>query len=326
MQILIPDVLKPPIDIEKEIFGPDAQILAPNAKHAHEISDEIWESCDAILAYDQILFDRSLLAKLKNCKVIVRVGVGYDNVDLEGAKERNIFVCNIPDYGSEEVADHVMSLLLSLVRGLPEYINRVQQRDWSRENDLPFRLRGKTWAIIGLGRTGTATAVRARAFGVNIIFYDPYVYDGYDKALGLDRVESLEEVARRADIVSLHTPLTDETEKMINGDFFGKVSKPIFLLNAARGALIDIPALESAMREGVVKAAGLDVLPIEPNDDSQKLILDWENKEDWIKNRLIVTPHVAFYSPEAYIEMRTKAALEAKAVLEGRSPRNPLLL
>jgi C-terminal binding protein len=322
MIILIPDVLKPPTDIENSIFGPSAQIITPDAVHAEHIDDETWENCDAILAYDQIQFDASLISKLNNCKIIVRVGVGYDNVDLNEAKKRKIVVCNIPDYGSEEVADHVMALLLGLIRGLPEFVSRVRNRDWSRENSLPFRLRGKTMAIIGLGRTGTATAMRARAFGLDVIFYDPYVYDGYDKALGFERVESLNEVARRANIVSFHTPLTDETFQMFNQEFVDMLENQIILLNAARGSIINIKVLEQAMRDGNVKAAGLDVLPEEPNTDSQKLIADWERKEPWIKNRIILTPHVAFYSPEGYIEMRTKAALEAKRVLEGKPPRN----
>jgi len=200
-------------------------------------------------------------------------------------------------------ADHAMALLLSFSRGLHEYTRRAQQRDWSRENDMPFRLNNKVLGIIGLGRIGTATAMRARAFGMRVIFYDPYIRDGYDKVLGLERVESLNKIAERSDVISIHTPLTHETLGMINEEFFKYVKKGAIVINTARGAIIDITALEKAMRTGIIRSAGLDVLPVEPPDESQRLIVEWENGKDWLSGRLIVTPHVAFYSPEAREEI-----------------------
>ncbi len=324
MVILIPDVLKPPAEIEQQVFGKDAEIQVCQAVSAEQISPEDWARCEAILAYDQIQFTADLIRGLKRCKVLVRVGVGYDNVDLEAAQRHGLIVCNIPDYGSEEVADHAMAMLLSLARGIPEYHRRTRGRDWDRTNALPYRLRGKSLGIVGLGRIGSAMAKRGLAFGMRVLFYDPYKEDGYDKALGVERVESLAELAGKCDVVSLHAPLTDETERMIGRSFFDSLKRPIHLINTARGALIDIEALGAAMREGTVAAAGLDVLPIEPNVDSQTLVSAWEAQEAWIRDRLIVTPHTAFYSPESYREMRTKAALEALRVLEGNPPRNPV--
>ena len=322
MNILIPDVLKPPADIEREVFGPGAKIFLGEADKAEDISDELWHSCDAILGWDRIEYDRPLLSKLKRCKVIVRVGVGYDNIDLLEATKRNIIVCNVPDYGTEEVADHAIALLLSFSRGLIEYARRAQRRDWTRENHMPFRLNNKVMGIIGLGRIGTATAMRGKALGMRIVFYDPYINAGYDKALGMERVETLQEIAENSDIISIHTPLTNETKGMINEEFFKYVKRGAILINTARGAIVDIFALERAMRADTIRAAGLDVLPVEPPDESQRLIADWENDKDWLRGRLIVTPHVAFYSPEARAEMRRKAALGAKRVLEGKQPMN----
>lgn len=322
MNILIPDVLKPPADIEREVFGSAAKIFIGEAEKAGDVPDELWYSCDAILAWDKIEYDSSLLSKLKRCKVIVRVGVGYDNIDLSEARNMNIVVCNVPDYGTEEVADHTMAFLLSFSRGFPEYTRRARQRDWSRENHMPFRLNNKVMGIIGLGRIGTATAMRAKAFGMRVIFYDPYIRDGYDKALGLERVESLNKIAERSDVISIHTPLTHETLGMINEKFFEYTKKGAILINTARGAIINLSALEKAMMAGIIRSAGLDVLPVEPPDESQKLIVEWENDKDWLRGRLIVTPHVAFYSPEAREEMRRKAALGAKIVLEGKQPVN----
>lgn len=325
MNILIPDVLSPPADIEREIFGNDAQITIAGATSAEQISDDTWNACDAILAWDQIQYNAELIGKLKNCKTIVRVGVGYDNINLKAAAENNIQVCTVPDYGTEEVADHTMALLLALVRGFPEYVSRVKQRDWSRENHMPFRLRGKTMGIIGLGRIGTAVAVRAKTFGLRVIFYDPYKDDGYDKSMGIERVDNLEDIATQSEIISLHTPLTKETKGMIDQSFFSKIKHQPILINTARGAVIDIHDLYSAMRNETVNAVGLDVLPVEPSDDTQQLISEWEQNDPWLKGRVLVTPHVAFYSPEGYKEMRKKAAQEALRILNGELPRNNIL-
>ena len=322
MKILIPDVIKPPADIEIEIFGLEADIITGEATHSEMISDEIWKECNAVLAFDQLDYNKELLSKMSSCKVIVRVGVGYDNVDVVDAKNKNIIVCNVPDYGTEEVADHTMALLLSLVRGLPEYTRRVKLRNWNRHNSMPFRLRDKVIGIIGFGRIGTATALRSKAFGMKVIFYDPYINDGYDKALGVERVSLLEDIARESDIISLHTPLTHETKGMINDSFFAYVNRKPIIINTARGPIVEIAALEKAMREGVVKAAGLDVLPLEPSDDSQQLIVDWEQDEEWLRGRLLVTPHVSFCCPEAFEEMRRKAAEEALRVLNGGKAKN----
>ena len=322
MFVIISDVLKTAPDIEQKVFGVDTEILVAGKTHSNQISDENWKKCDAILAWDQIEYDATLLEKMRNCKVIVRVGVGYDNINSLKARELGIKVCNVPDYGTEEVADHAIGMLLSLARGLPDYINRARNGDWSRTHEMPFRLRGLTMGFIGVGRIGTATLMRARAFGMNIVFYDPYVNDGYEKALGVDRVDTLEDLAKIADIVSINTPLSEETNKMIGRKFFSVLKPGAIVINTARGPIIDLEALKEAMLNNIVRAAGLDVLPVEPSDDSQTLIRAWEKSEPWIKDRLIVTPHVAFYSPESYEEMRRKAAEEALRVVLGEQARN----
>ena len=322
MNILIPDVLSEPADIEAEIFGSDADIIVGEATSHKDITDEIWMNCEGILAWDVIDYNAELISKLKKCKVIVRVGVGFNNVDLMAAKKKKIVVCNVPDYGTGEVADHAIAFLLSLCRGLPEYTRRLMNREWNRFNPMAERLDKKVMGIIGLGRIGTATAMRAKAFGMKIIFYDPYIKDGVDKALNFTRVDTLQEIAEFSDVISIHTPLTSETHSMIDEKFFGLVKKEPIILNTARGLIIDLSALEQTMRKGIVKAAGLDVLPVEPSDDSQQLIVDYENDEEWLKGRLVVTPHIAFYSPQAYEEMRKKAAQEALRVLNGEKARN----
>ena len=322
MNILIPDVLSEPADIEAEIFGSDADIIVGEATSHKDITDEIWMNCEGILAWDVIDYNAELISKLKKCKVIVRVGVGFNNVDLMAAKKKKIVVCNVPDYGTGEVADHAIAFLLSLCRGLPEYTRRLMNREWNRFNPMAERLDKKVMGIIGLGRIGTATAMRAKVFGMKIIFYDPYIKDGVDKALNFTRVDTLQEIAEFSDVISIHTLLTSETHGMIDEKFFGLVKKEPIILNTARGLIINLSALEQTMRKGIVKAAGLDVLPVEPSDDSQQLIVDYENDEEWLRGRLVVTPHIAFYSPQAYEEMRKKAAQEALRVLNGEKARN----
>lgn len=322
LKILIPDAIYLPPDIEQGIFGSKAEVVAVDAKKTGGVPDELWHNCSAVLAYDTILYDAALLSKLKKCKVLVRAGVGYDNVDLAEAKKRNIIVCNVPDFCTEEVADHTMAFLLALVRYLPEYARTVQQRKWKRENDITFRLKDKVLGIIGMGRIGTATALRAQGFGLKVVYYDPYIRAGYDKVLSVQQVDSLEELASVSDIISVHTPLTSETRKMIDGKFFKNVKKGAILINTARGPIVDISALEQAMKKNIIKACGLDVLPVEPSDNSQKLIVDYEKDAEWLRGRLAVTPHSAFYSRESLKEIRVKSASEAKRVLEGKKPKN----
>jgi lactate dehydrogenase-like 2-hydroxyacid dehydrogenase len=319
--ILIPDRISKP-DIERKVFSDNYKIICPLATNENEIDDDLWNSANAVLASHDLTYNSKLIEKLISCKIIVRVGVGYDNIDLEAAKNKGIIVCNVPDYGTGEVADHAIAFLLSLCRGLPEYTRRLMNREWNRFNPMAERLDKKVMGIIGLGRIGTATAMRAKAFGMKIIFYDPYIKDGVDKALNFTRVDTLQEIAEISDVISIHTPLTSETHDMINEEFFGLVKKEPVIINTARGPIIDLSALEKAMREGIVKSAGLDVLPVEPSDDTQQLIVDWENGEAWIRDRLIITPHCGFYSQAALLELRQKAAREILRVMNGKRARN----
>jgi lactate dehydrogenase-like 2-hydroxyacid dehydrogenase len=237
---------------------------------------------------------------------------------------KNIIVCNVPDYGTNDVADHSFALLLSLVRGVDIYnhqLKRNMQWEWTTAGEL-HRLTDLTFGIIGLGRIGTASALRAKSFGMNVVYYDPYVPDGKDKALQITRVHFLNELLEKADIISLHTALTDETKYMVNKDFFKYTKKNSILINTSRGQIIDLDALYNALLGNVLQAAGLDVLPKEPPDSTHSLIQAWRAEEDWLAGRLLITPHAAFYNHESFIEMRTKAAEEALRILEGGQPKN----
>lgn len=323
--ILIPDRLSTPPDVEQEAFGSGFEILTPCATRTSEINDEIWEAADAILAWHDLQFTEEVIRKLKICKTIVRVGVGFDNVDLKAAGKYGIPVCNVPDYGTNDVADHAVALMLTLFRGIYAFSEKVRNSTtswhWNSAGTLQ-RVEGAVLGIIGLGRIGTATALRGKAFGMRIVFYDPYIPDGQDKALGVKRADSLPELLTQADVVSFHTPLTEETRGMCNGAFFHELKEGAIVVNTARGPIIELDALYQALRTERVRAAGLDVVEMEPPDPNHPLIRAWRNREDWIAYRLIITPHAAFFCEEAYREMRYKAALEAKRILNGEAPRN----
>ena len=320
--ILIPDVVVPPAQIEHDTLGEQYNIIVGQAQHANDISDDVWKESHGILAFHLMDYNSELLSKLENCQIIVRLGVGYDNIDLAEANQRNIAVCNVPDYGTEEVADHALGLLLSLVRSIPSYQQAIKNKNWHRNDNITFRLSGKTFGIIGLGRIGTAVAIRCKAFGMNVVFYDPYLDDGYDKALGIKRADTLEDFLTQCDIISIHTPSTDETRGMVGSDFLAKVKDGCVLINTARGDIINLNELYKSMKSGKVRACGLDVLPIEGHSNEQDLVIDYENNAEWLEDKLIVTPHVAYYSAEAYIELRYKAAKQIRDAIEGQVIRN----
>ena len=322
MKILIPDVIKDNGNIEKKIFGKKAQIIVCNASKTSEIKDNIWNNVDAILAFDTLTYDKKILSKLKKCKIIVRVGAGYDNVDLIEAKKKKIVVSNVPDYGIDEVADHTFSLLLSLNRNIFNFHNETKKGVWKRTGNKIFRLKDKTLGIIGLGRIGKAVALRAKAFKMNVIYYDPYLKSGYDKIFNVKYVQNLSNLAKTSDFISLHCPLTPETKNMINKNFFKKMKKNSVMINTSRGEVLNLSDLKDALKNKIKKGAALDVLEKEPLSPNHKLIKDYFEDKSYLKNKLIITPHVAFYSTTSVIEIREKAAIEAKIVLNNDKPKN----
>ncbi|MCL4166028.1 UNVERIFIED_CONTAM: hypothetical protein GTU68_010921, partial [Idotea baltica] len=207
------------------------------------------EDADAVMVYHYFRFTRSTIERLENCKVIVRPGVGYDGIDIEAARERGIPVCNVPDYGTEEVADSAIGMALALSRGTHFLNSRLRRGigDWNVEQAAPIqRLRGRTFGIVGCGRIGTATALRAKAFGFDVIFFDPYVPDGIDKALGIRRVDDLGALLESSHIVSLHCPLTAETRGLIGAGEISQMPCGSFLVNTARGGVVDTSAVIEA--------------------------------------------------------------------------------
>jgi len=247
------------------------------------------------------------------------VGVGFDNVDLEAAGKQGLCVANVPDYGTEEVADSAISLLLNLLRGTHRLAKQVQGGKWPTQDAKGTkRLRGKNVGLIGFGRIGKAFALRGKPFGFNICFYDPYVPDGTDKAFGITRFDDLKELLSTCEIISLHCLLSEETKHIINSITLSYMKPGSYLINSARGGLVCTKDLIESLKQKKLAGVGIDVIEDEPHSSDQSIsfpeLLEFEN--------VIITPHSAFYSDEAIIELRTKAALEAKRVLTGQKLRN----
>ena len=318
-----PGHMDPAYEIERAGLGPDIELRVMSNPDGGDMDGAEAREADAIITW-RTHINEAAIDRLERCRVIVRMGVGYDIVDVDAAKRRGIPVCNVPDYCTNEVADHTMALLLALSRGLMGYDEAVRSGNeaWKRPDARPlYRLTGQTLGIVGLGRIGTAVALRAKAFGMRVVFHDPYIPDGMDRALGLTRA-SLDELLAASDAVTLHTPLTDETRDLAGSDFFAKIKPGALVVNTSRGGVMDVGALEAALRDGRVAAAGLDVLPTEPPGPELGLIKAWRAGEAWVRGRLVLTPHAAFYSEESERDMWVQAAATARAVLDGRPPRN----
>lgn len=289
--------------IESAVLAGTAEVRRVEVKDETELPG--WfDEVDAIIIWHQVKLTALSLKRLHRCRLIVRNGVGYDNVDIKTAGALGIAVANVPDYGTEEVADHAMALALALLRNLPPLLAQTRAGGWDWkivEGRVP-RLSHLTFGIIGLGRIGTAVALRAKAFGFKVVFYDPYLSPGVEKALGLTRVDELADLLRMADVISLHCPLTDETRGMIDREAFKLIKPGSFLINTARGGIVDQTALKEALQKGILAGAGLDVVSSEPPDDPE--LTGMEN--------VLLTPHAAFYSRESFIECRRSSALIVK--------------
>ena len=321
--VLIPDHVSREVKIEEKILGVDYQIICYHNEDKH-ISESDWKTADGILLWHHINLNKDILNKINNCKVIVRAGVGFDNVDIELAKKRNIIVCNVPDYGTNDVADHSMALMLALARGIEKYNSEVKNNkkwDWYSAGELS-RISNSTLGIVGLGRIGTSMALRAKAFGMKVIFFDPYIPNGQDKALGITRYDDLVALLNESDVVSIHTPLTKDTKRLADKFFFKHMKDSAIIINTARGQIFDLDDLYDALLNNEIRAVGTDVLPDEPPNENHQLIKDWKNDESWVSGRILITPHSAFYNRESIIELREKAASELKRVLENKNPLN----
>jgi C-terminal binding protein len=267
------------------------------------------------------------MARFPKLRAVCRMGVGYDTIDRRAAADRQVLVLNVPDYGTTEVADHAFSLALALRRGLLLH-HEAQRKEpparWSYIRDpLVKRMGVQTFGIIGLGRIGTAVALRAKAFGCRVVFFDPYLPNGVELGIGVERARTLEELLQQTDTLSVHAPLTPETRGLLGTKELAMLPQGAVVVNTARGPIIDIDALAAALKSGHLAGVGIDVVPVEPPvEPVPELIRAYRARESWAEGRLIITPHSAFFSPQAWDDTRAKSAETMRAALLGPKPQN----
>ncbi|KAF1375617.1 hypothetical protein PFLUV_G00222060 [Perca fluviatilis] len=305
--------------VEMPILKDLATVAFCDAQSTQEIHEKVLNEAVGAMMYHTITLTREDLEKFKALRIIIRIGSGYDNIDIKAAGDLGIAVCNIPSAAVEETADSTLCHILNLYRrntwlyqALREG-TRVQSVEQIREvASGAARIRGETLGLIGFGRSGQAVAIRAKAFGFNVIFYDPYLQDGLERSLGVQRVYTLQDLLYQSDCVSLHCNLNEHNHHLINDFTIKQMRQGAFLVNSARGGLVDEKALAQALKEGRIRGAALDVHESEPFSFSQGPLKDAPN--------LICTPHTAWYSEQASLEMREAAATEIRRAITGRIP------
>ena len=327
MTVLYPEDRQIPDDtVEREIFGPEVRIVRRTKTALAELDPADCAEIDGLMIMRHAV-SAADIARFPRLRAIVRMGVGYDKIDRPAAAARSVLVCNVPDYGTTEVADHAVALALSLRCGVVLYHERMRAQPpapWGAvKNDLIRRLRVQNFGILGLGRIGTAVALRARAFGFHVSFYDPYLPNGAELALGIGRAATLEDLLRQTDTLSIHTPLTRETRGMLGRDQLALLPKGAVVVNTARGPIVDVDALLELLRDGHIAGAGLDVLPVEPPVDPIPAILRaYREREPGLEGRLVITPHAAWFTPESEHDNRRKSAETIRAALLTKRPQN----
>jgi D-3-phosphoglycerate dehydrogenase len=274
----------------------------------------VGRDADAILVtYAKLTAE--LIGQLTKCKAIGRFGLGVDNIDLAAAKQKGIAVNYVPDYCIREVSDHTMALLLALIRKIPLSNTVVQAGRWEMPAVVPItRIEGTVLGLIGFGNIPRLVAPKAQAFGIKVQAYDPFAKPELFKAAGVASVD-FDTLLKTSDYVSVHAPLMPETRGLLNAEAFAKIKKGAYVVNTARGPLIDEPALIAALDSGQVGGAALDVVTTEPLAKDSPLLG---------RNNVIVTPHTAFYSVEALEELQTKCASDVARVLSGEKAVYPI--
>ncbi|HEV8467529.1 MAG TPA: C-terminal binding protein [Pseudolabrys sp.] len=258
---------------------------------------------------------REVLTQFTRCKAIGRFGLGVDNIDLVAAKEKGMAVNYVPDYCIREVSDHAMALLLALIRKIPLSNRLVQSGRWEMPAVVPIRrIEGTVLGLVGFGHIPRLVAPKAQAFGIRVIACDPYAKPEVFKTAGVESVD-FDTLLQSSDYVSVHAPLLAATRGMMNAAAFAKMKKGAYIVNTARGPLIDEPALVAALDSGQIGGAGLDVVASEPLAKDSPLLG---------RDNVIISPHTAFYSIEALNELQTKCATDVARVLSGEKAVYPI--
>jgi D-3-phosphoglycerate dehydrogenase / 2-oxoglutarate reductase len=280
-----------------------------NVTSVEDVRDRV-AGADAVLnCYTPM--PKEVFEGLDGCRIIARYGIGIDTIDIEAATARRILVTNVPDYCIDEVSDHALALMLSILRGVVRSDRSTGTGSWGPAGGATIhRLRGRTLGLVGFGKIARALASKATAIGFAIIAFDPFVEDAAVRAAGAEPV-SLEQLLELSDVISIHAPLTDATRHLIGHDQFARMKLGAIVINTSRGGLIDTPALRGAIDSGRLAGVGLDVLETEPPDPDEPLLRHPD---------VVITPHIAFSSRESVAELQRKAAEQVVIALQGRVP------
>lgn len=299
-------------DVEKGIYDDhNIEYKVTRSDTVKEDFETFGKYADGIVAQIGFPCGADIISELDNCKIIAASGVGFNHIDLDAASEKGIYVTNMADYCIGEVSDHTIALALTVARRLRAYNEQVKSLGWNPLDTLPIkRLKGRTVGLLGFGRIAKEVARKFQVFGVEVIAHDEFVPKEAFAEYGVTQV-TLDELLDRSDILSLHVPLTEETEGLLNYDRLKQLKEGSILINTCRGAIIQEDALVKVMKEGHLAGAGLDVLTEEPPGRDQELL----HMEE-----VFVTPHSSYVSEESEYELRSRTSLNVIRAIQGETP------
>jgi D-3-phosphoglycerate dehydrogenase / 2-oxoglutarate reductase len=310
-KVVLTDYVWDSLDVENKTLGDVAELVPLQTKKPEEFIAQA-AGCDALLNTYAGPITADVMARMPKCKIIARYGIGVDTIDLDAATEAGIIVTNNPTYCIEEVAEHTMALLLGCARKVVFYDRLVRNGRWEVPPGKPmFRLAGATLGLVGFGNIARQVAIRAAAFGMKVLYSDPFVKQGQFDVPGT--AADFDTTLREADFVSIHPPLTRDTRKMMSDDAFSKMKRTAWIINCARGPIVDTEALVRALDRGLIAGAALDTTDPEPLPDPHPL----RGREN-----VTINPHVAWYSETAMAGLQAGAPGEVRRVLAGEWPVN----
>lgn len=307
MKILVSDPLHPS---GVELLRKAGEVEVAHGLQKEQLLEKV-RDIDALLVRSETKVTKEVIAAAKNLKVIGRAGVGVDNIDLGAATARGIVVVNSPEASSITVAEHTLGLMLSLARKIPSANASLKGGKWEKKKFMGIELRSKTLGVVGMGRIGSQVVKRAKAFEMDVLAYDPYLSEKQARAMGA-KVADLETVLREADFISLHVPLTEKTRGLIGKEALERMKKTTYIVNCARGGIVDEKALFEALSSGRIAGAALDVFEKEPPLESPLLKLE----------SIVLTPHLGASTVEAQLNASVIACEEVVNVLQNRAAKN----
>jgi D-3-phosphoglycerate dehydrogenase len=311
-KVVIVDHREEGFEMEKKAFASyDAELMICQCSDEDDLIKTVSDA--QVIIFTSSKINAKVISRLKNCRMIIRYGIGLDNIDIKAASERGIYVCNTPEYGTFAVAEHAFALMLGLNRKLILLDHNVRNHIWGLESIIPVHsLRFKILGIVGFGNIGRHVSKMALSFDMKVIINDPYINNETAKEYNVDSV-SFDDLILNSDHISVHVPLNRETKHLFDENVFRRMKKNATIINTSRGDVINQDELIEALRSGQIAGAGLDVFPDEPVHQDNELLT---------MNNVILSPHVAWYSEESIINLHREVVDNVTKVLRGEKPLN----